>query len=681
MAKKNDNETELVQRTQRRIRAHDPLQAKIEWQNILGAAMATGQTWRSSGWQTASNTRPQRSNDPLLSTPLDLIGDKVQHLYGRLTVREFAATVRTLERERIGLESPELVEKIDLLQDFNNRWLPSSQMAALGDDLTFRRIICGWASARAWLPSDPELARRYGGLVLDRDLNTRLVVDPQNTNQDLQSHEFLIEVYAMSEAEVNRQFETALKAKDRWPLKSETPMGTLVASDQWIDKSLKQRATGSAGSTTKGFVVFRIFDEWHTKLDVCILKPEYRDDKGQPQEPEWFHVWPLPGQSNDWPYGCMRVKLDCYKVVNRWTSDGLVLRLAPQQTVANLVYRMDLRNAYTQGLARIIVTKGALEPGGAERLRSNKPFEVVGVNRGYPANAAVNVLTMPRYDPATARLLQISMEATGRTAGTGGPLAGEPSSREPAAGYIERVHQALVPYEPVVTQDQSRLELWMRETNQAAARFHGRTSPAKLCIFLFGEHHTHLVSGAGRTARVKRVLDSGGVYFHMNDDAFRPQPVEEVKQELWMAVKAGRFDFTNPKQKTEFSQSWFLRTGQEWTPGDRRFYNEAQHIVSLALHGEEPPVGPGDPLAWILHAVKFYSGVSRSRRYTPDQRAALQRLKGRVTDAMDLEAAEQAAIGMRNSASLEQGLGGPAGATPATPGATAPQPLLAGNAP
>lgn len=674
----NDNTHDKVLLLQERIAAHDPLQAVIEAQALIGATMARGQSWKSTGRTTASNTQPQKSNDPILSTPIDLIGDKVQHAYGRLTVRDYSTSFRTLEDQRVGLESPEYAQKLELLQDFHWRWLPRSHMAEVGDDLNFRRIVCGWASTRWWLPHDPKVAKKYGGLVIDRDLSTRLVVDPRNTAQDLHAHEYLVEVYAMSVAEANRQFGKELKARGVWPLKSGTPLGTLTASDNYVDRGLQSKTPGAYLSTTPGVVVFRMFDSCYETLDIILLNPAYKEKDGKTRqatehEAAWYHLWPAAGQSNDWLYGCPRIKLDYYKNLLRWTGDSLVVVLAPQQNVANLVYRLDLRTAFAQTLVKLLVLKGGIVKGQESRLRSNRQFEVIEVEqyKSPRASDAVHVVQMPRYDPATDRLMRLAMAATERSSASGGALAGEPSQREPAAGYIERVRQALVPYEPTATSDQTRFELWMKNAMDAAGRFHGETSPRKTCIFLFGENHRELFSGSGSVARARKVMASGDVKARMRDDAFQPQPLHEIKDELWLALRAGRFDMASEEGQREWAIRWFERTGQEWDKGESDRFNEASRMVGMVLRGEDPRVGYGDPYHWIMRLARHYLSLSRGRHYTDAQRAALRRLIGQAKDSMDIEAAEDAATEMRRAIASGRGPGGSAEAGSAAPGTAA----------
>lgn len=660
VAEKNDNQSAAVELLRQRISAHDSLQVRLETQKYLGATIAPGgQTWRSTGSASGASKRPGKDKDDLLSVPLDLVSDKVQQMYGRLGVRFYRGTFRTLEDERVGTESPEYAEKLDLLQDLHWRWIPRSNVGEWLDEMNFRRVVFGWDNGRWRLPTTAKLIDRHGALILDPALGPRLVVDPNRPNQDPSEHEYIISIEVMSLDEANAIYEPALKAKGRYPLEGGTRIGELIASDMALDRFIGRKVYGATDSNTPGVIIATSLDHYCETRDVFLWNPPFENKNRQKVESEWFHVWPNSGASNDWPYGCPWLKLDAYRNVRKWCGDSVVQKLAGQQAIANLMMRIDMQTAWGQAYVRILALSGALEEGGADKLRSNKQFEIVGLKRGYDAKNAVQVLQMPRYDAATDRMLRLAISATERTSGTSDALIGTPSPREPAAGYMERVRQALVPMEPTVESDRRRVEGWMKNGTEAAARFHGLTTPRKYCVMLFGEGHKDLLSGSGSVERVRKRLDSGPVKFVMPDESFTAQALPEIKQELMLALKAGRFNLGTKEGAREWAITWFARTGQEWEKGENDAYQEANRVIGQALRGEPVEVAYGDPVSWIVYLAKQYLGVSRSRHYSAAQRLALRRVISAAKDVMELEAAENAVIA--------QGLGEGPGASPGGP--------------
>jgi len=680
----NDNESEKVALLKERISGHDLLESALQAQRFLGATVAhEGQTWKKGNTKSAGPKRPHREKDDVLRIPLNLIFDKVQHQYGRLMVTDFGGNFVTLEDERVGTESPEYAEKLDLVQDLYWRWLPQSRIRGWADEMNFRRVTFGWEHGRWRLPWTRELTDRYGALILDRSLGSRLVTDPTVVSQDPNDHRYLISIEAMPLAEVNALYERGLKAKGRYPIKTGARLGNLIATDNWLSKYMGQKVHGAFGSKTPGLVVCSMWDEWWEKMDVFLLNLEHADKDGRRTAREWLHVWPVPGVSNDWVYGCPWLKLDAYRNVRKWTGDSLVMKVAPMQAIANLMMRSKVRRTLFHSLVRVLVLTNALEEGGADKLRSNRQFEIVGVKRGFPTEKIAQVLQFPRIDPAEDQLLSMAFEEATRLSGANEPLVGKGADRETATGYVSRVQQALVPYQPTAAQDQGRFTEWLRNASEASARFHGLSSPRERCIVIFGKNHAELLSGKGTTARVRKVLDSGKIKFKMHDEAFRPVAVDELKEQLLIALKAGRFgDLTQAENWRRFAIQWYLRTGEEYDKGESDKFHEANIIVGKTMRGEPVEVAYGDPVIWIVYLAKTYLGVSRGRKYTPKQRDSLRRLIAAARNVQDLEAQEEASIAMRRQMALSGGgSGGPAGAASSAAESAGPSSLAPVGAP
>ena len=687
---KNDNDTEKVALLKERIQAHTPLQVILTAQQFLGATIAPGgQTWKKGTTKSGAQKRPQRDKPDVLRIPLDIISDKIDQLYGRLSVNDFQGNFVTLEDERVGTESAEYAQKLDLLQDLLWRWLPRSRIQELADDLNFRRVVFGWETARWRLPWTPKLVKKYGALILDRRLGTRLVTDPHVTNQDPNDHRYMISIEAMPIAEINALYKDGLTAKNRYPIETGRKMGDLVASDQHLTKFIGRKVYGAYSSKTPGLIVCSMWDNWWETLDIFVLNLEHTDLKTRIRKKrDWLKVWPVGDQTNDWPYGCPWLKLDCYRNVRKWVGDSLNMKLAGPQAMTNLMLRSKMRKALYQALVRVLVMTNALEQGGADKIKSNRQFEVIGIKHGgFPTDKIAQVLQFPRIDPAESELLALAVTAAERTSGSAEALMGKPSPREPVSGYVSRVEQALVPLLPTAASDQRRTTEWEKNGMEAAARFHGTSSPRKQCIVIFGPNHKALLSGSGSVARVRAVLDSGDVKFLMHDEAFRPAPVAELKEQMLIALEAGRFgDMSQPENWRHFAIQWFLRTGEEYEKGESDMFQEANRVVGMALRGERVEVAYGDPVVWIIYLAKRYLGVSRGRRYTPKQRLSLRRLKAAARDVQDVEVAEEAAITMRRQAAVAGRMaGGPggsaagaaAGAGSEAGGARAPEALMA----
>lgn len=686
----NDNDTEKVRLLRQRIEAHTELQVKLEGQRYLGASVGPfGNTWKENSTKSRGIKRPQRDKDDMLRTPLDIVSDKVMHIYGRFSVTDFAGNFVTLADERVGTESPEYAEKLDLLQDLYWRWLPQSRIREWADNLNFRRVVFGWEMGRWRLPWTQAQVEKYGALMLDPNVGARIVTHSTVTSQDPNDHRYLISIEAMPLDEINDLWEPGLKAKGRFPLKGGRKMGQLVTCDQYLSQYIGRKVYGATTSETPGATVCTMWDDYFETMDVFLFVPTYRDPKsGQETKKAWLHVWPVEGQSNDWPYGCPWLKLDLYPSVRKWVGDSLVMKVAPMEAVANLMMRAKLRRTLFSSLVRILVLSNALETGGADKLRSNKQFEIIGVKRGFPTEKIAQVLQFPRLDPGEESLLHYAFEGAQRLTASGEALAGEPSPRETATGFMSRVQQALVPLQPIAGQDQGRFTEWAKNGAEASARFHGLTSPRKRCMVIFGPDHKYLMSGSGSVGRVRKVLDSGPVKFAMHDEAFRPVPVEEIKEQLSLALKAGRFgqDLSDPRSWRRFAIHWYLRTGEEYEKGEADRFHEANLVVAKALRGEAVEIGYGDPVVWIKYLAKAYLGVSRGRKYTPEQRTSLRKVIAAAEDAYDAEVSVDSATAMRRqAASAGPNAGGPGGSTAGTAGAgtteagggVVPEPLMA----
>jgi len=669
----NDNESAKVALLKERIQGHDRLESALQAQRFLGATVAhEGQTWKPGHTKASASKRPQKDKDPTLRIPLNLIFDKVQHQYGRLLITDFGGNFVTLEDERVGTESPEYAEKLDLIQDLFWRWLPQSRIREWADELNFRRVTFGWEVGRWRLPWTPALVKRYGGLILDRSLGARLVTDPTVVSQDPNDHRYLISIEAMPLAEVNATYERGVKAKERYPIQSGPKLGNLIASDNWLSKYVGRKVHGAYGSKTPGLVVCTMWDQWWEQMDVFLLNLEHVDPKTRRRTSrEWLHVWPVGDSSNDWLYGCPWLKLDCYRNVRKWAGDSLVMKVAPMQAIANLMMRAKVRRTLFHSLVRVLVLTNALAEGGEDQLRSNRAFEIVGVKRGFPTEKIAQVLQFPRIDPGEDQLLSLAFDEATRLSGASEPLVGKASDRETATGYVTRVQQALVPYQPTAAQDQGRFTEWLRNASEASARFHGVSSPRKQCIVIFGKNHAELLSGKGTTNRIRKVLDSGKVKFKMHDEAFRPVAVDELKQQMVVALEAGRFGpLTDKENWRRFAIQWFLRTGEEYDKGESDRFHEANIVVGMAMRGKPVEIAYGDPVIWIVYLAKTYLGVSRGRKYTPEQRDSLRRLIAAARNVQDLEAQEEASIAMRRQmAAPGGGPGGPGG--PSAPGPAA----------
>jgi len=259
----NDNKNAKVQLLKERIEAHDALEAALQAQRFLGATVAhEGQTWKKGNTKSDAGKRPQRDKDDVLRIPLNLIFDKVQHQYGRLMVTDFGGNFVTLEDERVGTESPEYAEKLDLVQDLYWRWLPQSRIREWADEMNFRRVTFGWEVGRWRLPWTRALVERYGALILDRSQGARLVTDPTVVSQDPNDHRYLISVEAMPVAEANALYERGLKSKGRFPIENGAKLGNLIASDNCLSKYMGRKVHGAYASKTPGLVVCTMWDEW-----------------------------------------------------------------------------------------------------------------------------------------------------------------------------------------------------------------------------------------------------------------------------------------------------------------------------------------------------------------------------------------------------------------------------------
>lgn len=663
MADTNDNSNEFVVRTQERLRAHDPQQRRLETMRLCGAAMQNGQSWKSAGRTTAANKQPQKSNDPTLSIPLNIIGSQVRHLEGRLSVWDLSAGFTSAEPERVGTEPPLLAQKLAMARSWYWRWLPTSRLVEKNNDMIFRSIVCGY-DATMWHfvdDFDPKRCARTNGIELDSGPCPRLTVDPTNATQDPLGHEFMIVTQVMSVDDANCKFGARLKEKGR-TLRSGTPMGVLVASDNYLDRALFSRMPGAQESKTPAVIVHWVVDEYWTKIGAIIYSPEWRDAASKTTVAAEWHI---VVEDEDWPYGCWILKYDCYKNVTRWCGDSAVVDMTPMQNIVNLAFRSQVRLAYLQAMVKILVTSGAIKGKNPERLRSNEPFEIIEISHNVPAPNAAHVLQFPRGDNVWAALMQTGIESMYRGTALGGALQGQGQAREPASGYAERVRQALMPLEPRAMSVQTRLQTFVGGMVDAALRYHGEGTKRVLFGGMVGENHT---GTALSVAKTRKVVNAGRIQCKMRDQEFLPQSVEEIDQMMFRLLEAGRFQPGDP----EWAMKRFLLTRREAEPGQVDSYNEANIVVNECLQGTVPDVYPHDPLLWIQYVVEAHLRCSRSRGYSRRQRQALEATVLKAEGLMQTRATQQGALKI-----LAAGVSpapGPGASSATMPGAVGPLP-------
>jgi hypothetical protein len=621
VAPNNDGNHPLVNLCRERLEASLGLQAVLELQEIAGATMARGRYWRSAGRDTDSNKEPQKNNDPVLSTVIDVVGPLVRNLDGRLRVDDWGAFFTTVEGEIVSLESPELNDKLRMEQSWYWRWMPRARLAEWYAALSFRRIVCGYALARWRFATDREDLGETLGVRLDPCANSRITTDPANPVQDLWEHEYLIDSRAISVGQAERYFGPYLKERGI-TLKSGTPLRDLIAGDQYVRFSLYDQMDGAFASATKGVIVHEMFDEFWKRLTLIIQNPAYKDTDGAYHPTEWLVVWPrASGASRTrgglWRYGCPYLKLDCYRNPVRAFGDSFPLSIAGPQNLVILISRMHVRNVFFTSLLRWVVQQDALvSQADEDALTSNEMGAIVRVKRNFPVNAAIQPLQANRYDAAADRLLGLAMDAMFRSSAVTPILQGEVTNREPNSLYQTRLQQALVPLESISALDQRRSQVFVSNMADSVLKYHSLTSPRRDLVTILGPRF------AGCIVRkdMGRIIAAGPLAVHLKESAFRPQSAEEKEQKLFALLNSGRISPTDPW----FLQERYLQTGWEAEAGQSDVYHNALDIVGRLLSGEHVIIRSYYPHAWIKRLCKLYLATAVIRDYTPEQIEALE---------------------------------------------------------
>jgi len=658
----NDNDDERLKLLQERIRSAIGLHAVLEVQTQGGAKLSQGKVWKSQ--EEENPVHPDRHDqDPMLSCTIDVIGPLIRHLDGRLRVDDFSAFFTTAEDELIGLEDPSLSEKIRLCRSWYWRWKARSNPVEWFADLSYRRIVCGFAYARWRFADGIEGAERYNGMRLDPCIYSRLTTDPANPIQDLWEHTWTIDTYALPLSDAMAAFSPYLTKYPRGleTFKSGKRLGDLAGGEMFLADSLFGLRPGASMSTTPAVLCHEMFDERWTKLVFVLQLPPWYDAQTHAHhDSEYFILYDGP-----WDYGCPYLKLDAYKNIGKAYGDSFALALAGPQNIISMGIRWKIRTAFFSTWQKILMSAGVLESEADEdALTSNEPLALVKLNRKVEPGKVIQPMTFGRIDPAIDDLIGLSFDAAFRTSSVTPVLQGEAKDRETGMGYIKRLQQALVPMESMGHLDQQRVQRFAANAAEANMLRASRVSKRKALVAMYGARYSRLLLHGN----LDRIAAAGPVVCHMKDGAFRSQTREEKEDKLFALLTSGRVDPMDPG----WLQERFLQTGWEAMAGQADQYFSALEKVRSALSGERPTVGSYDPHDWIIRIGRHYLATAILSDYTADQIEGLEMLLLSCEREKFRSAQMDAAQKQLFSAETGRATGAPSeGAPAATPAPTA----------